>query len=424
MKKLYLKAIEKITEILYSDEYLKRSRLNNKNFTRNRSLSFLSAMGIILNLCRKSLQTEVYNFFDKVKNGAKPVSKQAFSKARQNILPEAFQELYQVTVKESRENKLNTYNGYNVYAIDGSTLALENEPELIEYFHCSGSAGSACTARISFMQDCLNGVIMDAQIGDYKNGERKLALEHIKALKKMGVNKDILLFDRGYASNKLLIEIIENKIFFIMRIKSRWHGKAIASTKSGDFIKLILDKKEYDIRVIKIPFTKISKDGEAIEEIETLFTNIDFFDTEQIFNLYGLRWGVETSYSTVKEKLQIENFSGKTVVSVLQDFYATVIISNLATFYKIDSDEAIQEQDKEKDNKYQYQTNLNLTIGILRDRLIEAILMENKRKQRKMLKKLFIDITHLKTQIRPNRTVPRKNPRQGKGFFMRKKSSI
>lgn len=424
MKKNYSTAVKKITELLYSIEFLHRSRLNEKNFTRNRSLNFISATSIILNLCRKSLQTELYNFFDKIKNGAKPVSKQAFSKARQNILPEAFMELYQVTVSEARQSELSTYQGYHVYAVDGSTVALENEPELLEYFHCSGSAGNACTARISFLQDCLNGVIMDAQISDYKIGERKLAQKHIDALKSMGINKDILLFDRGYVSDDLLNNMLKDNLYFVMRIRDRWHEKEIASTKSGDFTNIILDKKEQKIRIIKVPMKKLTENGVETEEYEILFTNIDFLDIDQLFKLYGLRWGVETSYNTVKEKLQLENFSGKTVVSVLQDFFATVTIANMATFYKIEADETIEDQDKDKDNKYKYQANLNIIIGILRDRLIEAVLEQNKRKQQKMLKKLFDDITRFKTPIRPDRNVPRKSPRQGKNFFMRKKSSI
>ena len=40
--------------------------------------------------------------------------------------------------------------------------------------------------------------------------------------------------------------------------------------------------------------------------------------------------GIKTAYDTLKSKFQLENFSGKTEVSVLQNFYATVYLAGLA----------------------------------------------------------------------------------------------
>ena len=41
------------------------------------------------------------------------------------------------------------------------------------------------------------------------------------------------------------------------------------------------------------------------------------------------RWGIEEDYKTLKSRLQIEQFSGKKVQTVLQDIYATVIHKNI-----------------------------------------------------------------------------------------------
>ncbi len=39
------------------------------------------------------------------------------------------------------------------------------------------------------------------------------------------------------------------------------------------------------------------------------------------------RWGIETFFSILKTRLQLENFTGKTLESVQPDFYSTIYIS-------------------------------------------------------------------------------------------------
>lgn len=47
--------------------------------------------------------------------------------------------------------------------------------------------------------------------------------------------------------------------------------------------------------------------------------------------LYQLRWPVEESYKTMKSRLEIENFSGKSCLAINQDFYAKIFSCNLTT---------------------------------------------------------------------------------------------
>ena len=53
------------------------------------------------------------------------------------------------------------------------------------------------------------------------------------------------------------------------------------------------------------------------------------YPTADFKEIYGLRWGVETFYGVVKTRLQLENFTGKTVESIRQDFHATIYITGL-----------------------------------------------------------------------------------------------
>jgi IS4 transposase len=61
--------------------------------------------------------------------------------------------------------------------------------------------------------------------------------------------------------------------------------------------------------------------------------------------LYHLRWGIEENYKRLKQWVEIENFSGKSALSVKQDFYAKIIASNLTSLMAL---AAQKEVDKRK----------------------------------------------------------------------------
>jgi hypothetical protein len=68
------------------------------------------------------------------------------------------------------------------------------------------------------------------------------------------------------------------------------------------------------------------------KETETLITSLTDtrYGVEDFKRLYFKRWPVETKYDMVKKKLEIENFSGKLVDNIRQDFYATMVLANVA----------------------------------------------------------------------------------------------
>ena len=78
------------------------------------------------------------------------------------------------------------------------------------------------------------------------------------------------------------------------------------------------------VRFVKVRY----RDG----EIEVLVTSL--LDEKKYLalvfkELYNLRWGVECFFGVIKERVKIDNFTGKTVISVKQDFFATMFITGL-----------------------------------------------------------------------------------------------
>ena len=90
-------------------------------------------------------------------------------------------------------------------------------------------------------------------------------------------------------------------------------------------------KLEEPIEFRVITIKSKSPDGESETE-DYLVTNVldDQYQIQDFVELYHLRWGIETKYNDLKNKLQIENFTGITPVAIRQDFFATLYLVNLA----------------------------------------------------------------------------------------------
>jgi len=132
---------------------------------------------------------------------------------------------------------------------------------------------------------------------------------------------------------------------------------------------------------------------------------------------------VETAYDTIKSKLQLESFSGKTVVSVLQDFYATMYLANMATFSANAADHLISEADAKKQLKYKRKANQNRGIAKFREAFLHLIFEPDEVKRNAMLDKLIKDIAKYPVSIVQKRAPKRKLPRK-KRFYQTRRSIL
>lgn len=135
-KDILIKAIKNTKEITQSIKFLLSARLKNTYFTRKSKMNFVDLIMFILNFAKKTLQIELDDFIEEVKNKDMTYTKQAFSKARQKISPWVFTHLFQENVKLfCTATDLSTYRGYHLLAVDGSTSELPiNTKELRDYF--------------------------------------------------------------------------------------------------------------------------------------------------------------------------------------------------------------------------------------------------------------------------------------------------
>jgi len=411
--------VDESYKLIFSFLFFLNNKMKTSDFTRKRKLRFESVVGILLNFNKKSTQTEIDIFFEKFLNGEEPVSRQAFEKARLKINYTAFLELFNVSVKGGLLPEDSSFlKGFRVVAVDGSTLMLEKSPELIEYFGSSTPSKGDAFARISICYDVLNDFNLVGSIKPYATGEREMAIEMLKELDKLQCKNNLFLLDRGYWSPELMGNIIESGNKFLMRAANNANSTITNSISKSGFVKKKCNDKIQMLRYYKFQLSS----GEE----EILVTNLskDEFSDEELSKLYFMRWGVETKYQELKERLQMENFSGKSVLAVKQDFYCTLYLSNLIAFFKYDSDEIIKEKRKDKGNKYDYKTNTNYSIGILKNALVCVLLEPNPFLRDLMMKRLIDKMSRNPIPIKPDRKAPRKEKRTKQRRFSHSRISL
>lgn len=421
-KKSYLLEGIKITEAIINDiMFMCQMRTKETYFTRigNNKMNFKNIIVFILNFVKKSLQLELDDFFKNINNTSSAVTKQAFSEARQKISPAAFIKMSDGIISWFyKDTDFKRYKGYRLLSIDGTILELNNSEKLrSEFGYIENQSMKVARARASGLYDVENDMILASVINKYKANERVQAEMLINKLEETGFSNDLLLFDRGYPSRDLISFIEKKKLKYLMRVSSSFI-KAVANAKNEDQIVEIEYKKE----TLRIRVLNFNLDSGITE---TLITNIfnEDFKTEDFKKLYFKRWGIEVKYNELKNKLQIENFSGETPIAVEQDFYATMYLSNMISLAKMDANALIDEENKEKELKHEYKVNTNILIGKLKNSLVLMLLEKSPWKRSRMLKKIMKEISHNVVPIRPKRSfIRRRTDRSNKNAIGKKRA--
>ena len=361
MNQFFYQITRKASDLINSDDYRERNITRQTAFTRNRKLSFPVMIVLLLNFLTRTMQIELDDFFANVLDaGTDSVTKQAFFKARKNILPDAFKELFLMTRDMVlNKNKIKRHKGYRILAIDGSELRLDKTKENKDIFlPRNHSPENKTNAEISLLYDVISHYVIDAQIGSIGVCEREYAKKNLAHFSSICDEKDMIATLTGMGCK------------YLMRLQASCF-KGVKENPSNDFRITVSTKTDtYSVRVVRV----ILKSG----EIETLITNLseDEFSANDFLDLYFLRWGIETTYDTLKNKLLIEKFSGRSPVAVLQEYYAMMFVLNCIAAMSATVNRKLLS--RKTDCKYQYKANVNLMIGYFKYRLSAMLLFAGK----------------------------------------------
>ena len=414
-----LKIIEElkafISIVSENSDILEKFSIKKGSFTRERKLPFGRLVLLIAKLCKKTLGLELDKFFEEL-NLETRCSVSAFSQQRMK-LDSLFYEIWNKLLYESFYHyyglSIKRWKSYRLVAGDGSSISLINKPVIEKYFGGqSNQSGTFVQAKAYYCYDVLNELILQSRIEPYRFGELNMAYSSIDDLEE----DMLMIYDRNFCNFKMvaLHTWQEKEIKFVIRAKETQNiiKTFIAGGAQSEIVYLRttpaaikgLYKCGYIVNkdtLLKIRLVRVELD----HSVEVLMTNLweeEGYQSSEFKELYFKRWGVETNISVQKNILQLESFSGLTPLSIKQDFYATVFITNLHAILIKDAQQIID--NKQTKNKYPMKVNRNKSYGKMKIYLISLFINNEPENILRFLNDYFIRDP---VPIRCNRSFPR-----------------
>lgn len=416
-----------LKKIVTCPDFVHRHRQNSSDFTRKRKFAAHSLIALLLSLVRGSYQKELDRFFNILSGSETPkrvVTKAALAKSRMKLKYQAFIELNQ-KLNQFFENHFNakTWYGFRLLVIDGSTIRLPHADDIQKHFGLwkVRQGRPSPMARVSQLFDPLNKITVDAIISPKHVGERELAANHFLHL----MPNDLVLMDRGYPAWWLFALALSMNAHFCARISKNWKIVRAFCT-SGQRQRIIhlpipfssvntaqqmgLSLKPLKLRLIRID------NGDKTQILITSLTDTEQYPCSIFSDLYHLRWPVEEDYKTIKCRIELENLSGKSALSVYQDFHARVLTKNIASIFALPVNDRLA-TDTAPNRKYNYQINFTHALAKARD-LMPLFFQRSKRKIKLIIVALFELLARTIEPIRPGRQYPRNHRISSRKYYL------
>jgi len=403
-------------------DFISNHKIGRHSFTRERKLGFDKMMTMIIKKSNKSVQNSL-NDMQLDLGEEVSISNSAYTQARAKLNYTAFQEYATLSSEMFYEDgEYEKYKNFRLLAIDGSVVTLPKSEDISSEFNpmkvrcqIEGFKKEVPQARVSVLFDVLNTMAIDASLTNKNKStkndliaydERTLALQHLEYCKK----DDLVVMDRGYPSYELFVKY-NTKTNFLVRLKKTSFTKVkflfdgrsekkdvVLEIKAHKYLGEMLREEKLPSKM-KIRFIQVILDNGTVEVLATNVLDTHKLKYDDFKTLYAKRWGIETYYDLIKNRLNLENFTGLTALAVKQDFYATVFLTNYEAMVTYDLNEELRETTQE--NKYVQKVNKAVSFNLIKhkvfdllynDEPIDAMLVQ--------MEKLFLTNTIV---MRPNR---------------------
>jgi hypothetical protein len=310
------------------------------------------------------------------------VSASALSQARLKLSYTAFLELHQEVVVKPMygDGAYARFRGHRLLAIDGSSLRLPSTAEtrrdfgLIEHMNGEGVVRHGqVEAKSTIIYDVLNEIPLNGKLCPGRTNDITAARSQLDILQK----NDILLADRGYTSYRFYAEIIAKNADFVIRCKTAIfradHGLKPNDPYGDVTVTLARPRREAHIpgvpESLNVRFIQVELPGGEIEVLATSLLDRRKYPHKLFRKLYYKRWKIETYYHTLKSRLSIDNFSGKSTESILQDFYSTLFVSGLETILAGEANEDLAQ----KSALHSQKVNKAVSFHLIKSTVIKLI---------------------------------------------------
>ena len=360
-----------------------------KDFSRKKKWDFPTLVKFIISMEGQTLKNELQKYFGYTIDCPTNAS---FNQRRAQILPEAFEFLFKEFTARYTENS-GLFKDYRLIACDGSDINISHNPNDKDTYFTNGNAKGFNQLHLNAMYDLTDKMYTDIiiQPGRLEN-ENAAFCDMVDRY--TGSKKTIFIADRGFESYNNFAHVIEHGNYFLFRCKdidstgilSGLKYKLPNETIFDCTVSIILTRKktkevlehpeqykyfhkkdcldyidlnenpyyEIHLRILRFPISE--------DTYECIITNLSTteFTMADIKKIYGMRWGIETSFRELKYAVGLTNFHAKKREYIFQEIWARLILYN---FCEIITAHTVIDKCTEK---YVYQVNYTFAIHICR----------------------------------------------------------
>lgn len=408
-------------------------------FTRNRKMNFKKVVYYTIFKTGLTSKMEIENFNELI--DCDNISSAAVLKQREKYSANVFNEILNTNLKafyNDYPEQVKLFKGYILAAIDGSEFEIPNTIANRKQFRSDyldqGLASNVIRIHVSNMFDVLNHNVMGTEIDKEKYSEHIQAEKLLEKAKSLNLPYPIIrIMDRGYVSLKDIYWSVKNDDKFVIRLKDHDFDKEQRKTLSKDAelnIDLIKRRGYYkntDPEFYKLAGKERTLKARIVEvkigvNSEYLITNLskEEASSDELKELYHLRWEIETNYHTLKESLKIEAITSSKKELIFQDILSQMVAFNIMQAF-------IREAEDEIDQKkylHEMKVNNNMAAGQLKKFVIQIAATNNQRKRVKLVREMEKKIRKHLVPIRKGRDYPRYRTKRHNKYGITKRKAF
>ena len=388
LKTLLLREIDSLDRSKYA-------KCPDTDFTRSRKLPFNTLIETMLRMEGKSMNNELISAFPKA---SETPSVSAFFQQRSKLKAGVFDDLFHSLVLsvESLQSP-QTFNGLRLLAVDGTDIHIPTDLTHTEtLLSLKQGKETYNMLHMNAIYDLLQQTYVDEIIQNYSSMNEHRAF--VEMVDRSWMSNVLVMADRGYESFNNIAHATEKGWYFLFRAKESYgisDGLALPETESFDVPidlhltrkqtneakKLFVDRNHYRYLAHSANFDYLPSHSRKADPLkwyslsfrvvrfqlsedsyEVILTNLpkDKYPPSEIKRLYSMRWGIETSFRSLKYTVGLLYFHSKKVEYILHEIVARLIMYN---FSELIAAHVIVHK---KDRKYDYKINFAVAVHVCR----------------------------------------------------------
>jgi len=280
-----------------------------------------------LNVCAQGLASEAL------------LARSGLSDARQRLGADPVEWLFKQTGQQWGQERYtdDTWQGLQVFAVDGALLRTPDTPELREHFGSGNTATERQTPypmmRLVALMNVRSHVILDAQLSPYRRSELRLAEEFIASIP----NNSVTLFDKGFWGADILLSVAnqgQQRHWLIPERKGLVYEEIETYSENDRLLQMKVSAQARK-RNPHLPATwRVRAVSYRVNgKSKTVFTSLphEHYSEAQVADLYHERWEIELGFRDIKSSMQNNAITlrSKKIELVYQEVWGMLLTYNI-----------------------------------------------------------------------------------------------